>query len=97
MPEPVADPLIGRTISQYEIAARLGGGGMGVVYRARDSFPSLRPRGDFPPVDGGWVVDGGRPSLMRRAARSTEWICMDGTPRFRGVDDDICYVRVVKR
>jgi hypothetical protein len=32
-----ADPLIGTTVAQYEVVARLGGGGMGIVYAARDT------------------------------------------------------------
>jgi eukaryotic-like serine/threonine-protein kinase len=37
MPADAVDPLVGQRLSHYEVLERLGAGGMGVLYRARDT------------------------------------------------------------
>jgi tetratricopeptide (TPR) repeat protein/TolB-like protein/predicted Ser/Thr protein kinase len=59
------DPFIGRTLGRYDVVAELGHGGMGVVYRARDTSLNRDVALKVLPADGVSAAD--RRRLVREA------------------------------
>jgi serine/threonine-protein kinase len=62
------DPLVGMTVAHYQVEARLGGGGMGIVYAARDTKLGRRVALKFLPPQ--WSHDESAKQRFMREAQA---------------------------
>lgn len=86
------DSLVGRNLGHYEVLEQLGAGGMGVVYRARDT--RLQRSAAIKVLSEKFVADRDRKARFLQEARSASAINHPAVAQIYGVDEDdgIAYI-----
>ena len=80
----MTDPLIGTTVGHYDITAKLGGGGMGVVYKARDRRLERQVALKFLPAQ--WSHDEDAQKRFMREAQAASATDHPGICTIHGLD-----------